>query len=74
MSTYIGFLLSCMNCTFNKVPRSIVDDMYLVNVTNVVQYNIILHIIIRTKCLKLRFDKPTCHNFFKLLVSIQTLM
>ena len=33
-------LLSCMNCcTFNKVPSSIVDDMYLVNVTNVVQYN-----------------------------------
>ena len=33
-------LLSCMNCcTFNKVPRSIVDDMYLVNVTNIVQYN-----------------------------------
>ena len=22
-------LLSCMNCTFNKVPRSIVNDMYI---------------------------------------------
>ena len=32
-------LLSCMNCcTFNKMSRSIVDDMYLVNVTNFVQY------------------------------------
>ncbi len=49
------------------------DDMYLVTVTNVVQY-IILHIIISTKCLRLRFDKLTCHSFFKLLVSIQTLM
>ena len=38
-------LLTSMNCTFNKVPRSIMDDMYLVNVTNAVQY-IILHIII----------------------------
>ena len=28
---------------FNKVPRSIVDDMYLINVTNVVQY---IHYII----------------------------
>ena len=35
-----AILLSCMNCcTFNKVPRSIVDDMYLINMTNVVQYN-----------------------------------
>ena len=28
------------------------------------------HDIILTKCLKLNFDKLTCHNFFKLLVSI----
>ena len=37
-------LLSCMNCcTFNKVPRSIVDDMYLVNVIKLMLF---LHIIL----------------------------
>ena len=44
------------------------DDMYLVNVTNVVQY-----IIAHNKCLRLRFDKLMRHNFFKLLVSIQNI-
>ena len=35
-------LLSYMNCcTFNKVPRSIVDDMYLVNVIKLMLF---LHI------------------------------
>ena len=30
--------------------------------------------IILAKCLKLNFEKLMCHNFFKLLVSIQVLM
>ena len=36
-------------------------------------YGILLYIAMN-QMLKLRFDKLTCHNFFKLLVSIQTLM
>ena len=59
------------SCIFNKMPRSIVDDIHLVNVTNVVQY---IYYIAHNKCLKLRLDKLTRHNFFKHLVSIQILV
>ena len=38
------------------------NDMYLVNVTNVVQYYIAHNNM--NKCLKLRFDKLMRHNFF----------
>ena len=52
--------------------------MYLVNVTNVVQHNIyyIAHNNMNQmfKVVMHGFDKHMDHNFFKLLVSIQTLM
>ena len=45
-----------MNCrTFNKI-RSIVDDMHLVNVTNVVQYNIAHKLGMTNSCITISFE------------------
>ena len=55
------------------MPNNVMDCMGICGLSNFVQY-IMAHGIILTKCLKVNFEKLTCHNFFKFLVSIQTLM